>query len=125
MPQPPFWQPMAEIIALISKINKIPENHIVDWVNERNSKLSPEKPTSAIFATQTKEQEVGINIFIEINGDMLPTVNNPKVHGVAFDPLYQKWPTRGSRTACGSSIVILWLNSTAYISTTLEKSVPD
>lgn len=55
------------------------------WMNSRNLKLSPEKSTSTLFTTWTLEMSTTLNV--SINEQQIPTVRNPKILGVNFDPM--------------------------------------
>lgn len=55
------------------------------WLHGRNLQLSPEKSTSTLFTTWTKEVDMQLNI--TVNGETLPTTKSPKLLGVKFDPM--------------------------------------
>lgn len=55
------------------------------WMTQRNLRLSAEKSTTTLFTTWSKE--VGSQLNIKVNGQVLPTVKHPKVLGVTLDPM--------------------------------------
>lgn len=55
-----------------------------NWLEGRNLRLSAEKSTATLFTTWNKEFRKDLNI--QVAGNPLPTVSNPKVLGVTMDP---------------------------------------
>ncbi|KAL1445963.1 hypothetical protein WDU94_005493 [Cyamophila willieti] len=55
------------------------------WLSERKLELSAEKSTATLFTTWTKE--VNTVLEVKVNGQTLPTIKNPKILGVTFDPM--------------------------------------
>ena len=56
-----------------------------NWFKSRNLFISPSKSSATLFTTFTGE--VNEELPIEINGERVPTVRNPKLLGVHFDGL--------------------------------------
>lgn len=56
-----------------------------DWLSNKNLLLSNEKSTATLFTTWTREVNTELNI--TINDRRIPTIKNPKLLGVTFDPL--------------------------------------
>ena len=54
-----------------------------NWFKNRNLFISPSKSSATLFTTATNE--VNLELPIEINGERVPTVKNPKLLGVHFD----------------------------------------
>lgn len=66
----------VKLSDLINKINNYLRT-VVSWFNDINLSLTPEKSTSTLFTTWTKE--INIDTPIEINGHILITVNHPEI----------------------------------------------
>lgn len=60
-------------------------NTVTTWLNKRKLLLSSDKSSATLFTTWTKQ--VNMELDIHINGQRIPTVKNPKILGVTFDPM--------------------------------------
>ena len=67
-----------------AKINKYLEV-VNNWFKDRNLYISPAKSSVTIFTTWSNE--VNKELPIVIDGTKVPTVQNPKILGLIFDPL--------------------------------------
>ncbi|GAB0099134.1 hypothetical protein DMENIID0001_149740 [Sergentomyia squamirostris] len=56
-----------------------------DWFIRRGLRLSPEKSSSTLFTTWTKEVHTVLGI--SIAGNTIPTVKSPRILGIHFDPM--------------------------------------
>ncbi|KAI5755231.1 hypothetical protein M8J77_015233 [Diaphorina citri] len=72
------------ITELSTKINEYLST-LNAWFTQRKLKLSPGKSSATLFTTWTKE--VNTQLDIKINDQRLPTIKNPKILGLTFDPL--------------------------------------
>jgi len=59
-------------------------NNIFDWTKENELTLNPDKSSSTLFTPDPAEFNSKLNL--SINNITIPTVKNPKVLGVTFDP---------------------------------------
>ena len=60
-------------------------NQIHDWANKNSLKINSNKSSSTIFTTSTKE--TNNTVTLTINNETIPSVSNPKILGLTFDPL--------------------------------------
>ena len=56
-----------------------------DWFTSRNLQLSATKSSATLFTSWSAEANVDLDV--SIDGARIPTVKNPKVLGVTFDPM--------------------------------------
>lgn len=97
MPTPPkcitlvSYADDCSILATGPELNTLTHNinlylsTLYSWFESKKLKLSTENSSASLFATWTKEVRLQLNI--SINGSQLPTVCNPKILGLTFDPL--------------------------------------
>jgi len=71
-------------------------DQIYTWTIENNLQLNPDKSTATLFSPDTKEHSTQLQL--TINGTTIPTIANPKILGVTFDPLL-KFHTHCSKIA--------------------------
>ncbi|MGK2940486.1 MAG: reverse transcriptase domain-containing protein [Immundisolibacter sp.] len=57
---------------------------IHNWTEENNLKLNPDKSTSTLFTPDPAEYSTQLTL--QINNIPIPTVKNPKILGLTFDP---------------------------------------
>jgi len=57
---------------------------IYNWTKNNNLLLNPDKFTSTLFTPHTHEHNIMLNL--TINNITIPTVKNPKILGLNFDP---------------------------------------
>ena len=57
---------------------------IHNWTEDNNLKLNPDKSTSTLFTPDPAEYSTQLNL--QINNTLIPTVKNPKILGLTFDP---------------------------------------
>merc|ERR1711991_221748 len=60
-------------------------NKIHDSENKKSLKINSNKSSSTIFTTSTKE--TNNTVTLTINNETIPSVSNPKILGLTFDPL--------------------------------------
>ena len=59
-------------------------NEIFDWTQTNELQLNASKSTSTLFTTDPGE--INRKLSLKINGSLIPTVKNPKILGLTFDP---------------------------------------
>jgi uncharacterized protein (UPF0147 family) len=74
----------TDITYMCNKLNNYLDV-LMDWLTDRNLKLSPGKSTATLFTSWTKE--VNFVLPIQVRDHIIPTVTHPKILGVTFDPL--------------------------------------
>ena len=81
-------------------------NDIYDWTTRNDLILNPDKSTSTLFTSDLHEHKVTLNL--SINNIKIPTVRNPKILGLTFDPsLTFAEHTKITREKADSSLKIL------------------
>ena len=77
----------ASGVDVIEVTNRLNDNlsQISQFFSQRNLHLASQKSSATLFTTWTKE--VKLPLAVHINGDPIPTVNNPRILGVTFDNL--------------------------------------
>ena len=59
-------------------------NDIHTWTINNNLQLNPDKSTATLFTPDPAEYNTQINL--QINNNTIPTIKNPKILGITFDP---------------------------------------
>src|SRR5688572_10087247 len=78
---------------------------IFNWTKSNGLILNPDKSTATLFTSDTHEHDVTLNL--TINKVTIPTVKNPKILGLTFDPaLTFTEHARITKTKADSSIKI-------------------
>jgi hypothetical protein len=89
-------------------------NEIYNWTVENNLSLNPLKSTATIFSLDSSENNQTLDL--RINNKIIPTVKNPKILGLTFDPLlkFNKHLNTISETANKRNNIIKALTSTSW-----------
>lgn len=59
---------------------------IFAWTKENDLLLNPDKSTTTLFTSNTREHDITLNL--SINNTIIPTVKNPKILGLTLDPSF-------------------------------------
>ena len=79
---------------------------IFNWTKKNNLILNPDKSSATLFTSDTHEHDIILNL--TINNIKIPTVRNPKILGLTFDPaLNFSEHTKITKTKAESSLKIL------------------
>jgi hypothetical protein len=78
--------PITDIDVITSRLNKYLDS-LLDFLEERELLVSPEKSTVTLFSPDTKDYKIHPQIYLR--DQLVPLANTPKLLGVIFDPLHK------------------------------------
>ena len=83
-------------IDVISETLNSPASELNDWAVENGMGISAPKSTTTLFTPWTKQ--VNKQLDVSIDSVLVPTVKNPRMLGVTFDPMLFLVPRRQRST---------------------------